>query len=153
MEEKTIQKTVYLAKDGKEFLNKEECRKYEEEFLDKVSYFAISYNFDLTEGRGFQSLVYVAVVPSRNDSAAVIANKYAIDVLNDGVFAGQGCQGYGLQETYSLRSITKDVYDANEGMIWGWGCDSIHVKQILISEKPIEGFPEPFNYKKEWGIK
>ena len=63
MEEKTIQKTVYLAKDGKEFLNKEECRKYEEEFLDKVSYFAISYNFDLTEGRGFQSLVYVAVVP------------------------------------------------------------------------------------------
>lgn len=20
-------------------------------------------------------------------------------------------------------------------------------------EKPIEGFPEPFNYKKEWGIK
>lgn len=98
---KTIQKTVYLAKDGKEFLNKEECRKYEEEFLDKVSYFAISYNFDLTEGRGFQSLVYVAVVPSRNDSAAVIANKYAIDVLNDGVFAGQGCQGYGLQEAYA----------------------------------------------------
>lgn len=105
----------------------------------------------MTEGRGFQSLVYVAVVPSRRDSAAVIANKYAIDVLNDGVFAGQGCQGYGLQETYSLRPITKDVYDANEGMIWG--CNSIHVKQILISEKPIEGFPEPFNYKKEWGIK
>ena len=153
MEEKIIQKTVYLAKDGKEFLNKEECRKYEEEFLNKVSYFAISYNFDLTEGRGFQSLVYVAVVPSRNDSAVVIANKYAIDVLNDGVFAGQGCQGYGLQETYSLRPITKDMYDANEGTIWGWGCDSIHGKQILISEKPIEGFPEPFNYKKEWGIK
>lgn len=148
MEEKIIQKTVYLAKDGKEFLNKEECRKYEVEFLDKVSYFAISYNFDLTEGRGFQSLACVAVVPSRNDSAAVIANKYAIDVLNDGVFAGQGCQGYGLQETYSLRPITKDAY---EGMIWG--CNSIHGKQILISEKPIEGFPEPFNYKKEWGIK
>lgn len=92
MEEKIIQKTVYTAKDGKEFLNKEECRKYEEEFLDKVSYFAIEYNFDLTEGRGFQSMAYVAVVPSRYDSAAVIANKYAIDVLNDGVFAGQGCQ-------------------------------------------------------------
>lgn len=37
MEEKIIQKTVYLAKDGKEFLNKEECRKYEEEFLNKIS--------------------------------------------------------------------------------------------------------------------
>lgn len=151
MEEKIIQKTVYIAKDGKEFLNKEECRKYEEEFLDKVSYFAIAYNFDLTEGRGFQSMAYVAVIPSRYDSAAVIANKYAIDILNDGVFAGQGCQGYGLQETYSLRPITKDAYDANEGV--QWGCNATHGTQILISEKPIEGFPEPFNYKKEWGIK
>lgn len=54
MEEKTIRKTVYIAKDGKEFLDKEECEKYEKEFLDKVSYFAIAYNFDLTEGRGFK---------------------------------------------------------------------------------------------------
>lgn len=151
MEEKTIQKTVYIAKDNKEFLDKEECRKYEEEFLDKVSYFAICYNFDYTEGRGFQSKAYVAVVPSRYDNATVIANKYAIDVLNNGVFAGQGCQGFGLQKTYSLRPITKDAYDANEGVLLG--CNAIHGKQILISEKPIEGFPEPFNYKKEWGIK
>lgn len=151
MEEKKIQKTVYIARDGKEFLDKDECKKYEEEFLDKVSYFAIAYNFDLTEGRGFQSLVYVAVVPSGYDSAVVIANKYAIDVLNNGVFAGQGCQGYGLQETYSLRTATKKDYDANEGVLWG--CNASHGKQILISEKPIEGFPEPFNYKKKWGIR
>lgn len=151
MEEKTIQKTVYLAKDGKEFLNKEECRKYEEEFLDKVSYFAISYNFDLTEGRGFQSLVYVAVVPSRNDSAAVIANKYAIDVLNKGVFADQGCMGYGLQKTYSLHNSTKESFENNEGV--NWGCNSPHGTQVFISENAIEGFPEPYNYRKEWGIK
>ena len=151
MEEKIIKKTVYIAKDGKEFINKEECKKYEEEFLNKIKYFAIAYNFDFTEGRGFQSLAYVAVVPSRYDSATVLANKYAIDVLNNGIYAGQGCQGYGLQETYSLRLIAKDVYDANEGV--GWGCNSKHGKQILISEKPIEGFPEPFNYRKEWGIK
>lgn len=151
MEEKTIQKTVYVAKDGKEFLDKEECEKYEKEFLDKVKYFAIEYNFDMTEGRGFQSVANVAVIPSGYDYAMVIAEKYAIDVLNNGRFAGEGCMGYGLQKTYSLRQITKDAYDANEGE--HWGCNDRHGKQILISEKPMEGFPKPFNYKKEWGIK
>lgn len=85
MEEKTIQKTVYIAKDGKEFLDKKECEKYEKEFLDKIKYFSIYYNFDYNEGRGFQSIVHVAVIPSRYDYAEVIAEKYAIDVLNKGV--------------------------------------------------------------------
>ena len=151
MEEKTIQKTVYIAKDGKEFLDKEKCEKYETDILDKMEFFAIEYNFDLTEGRGFRSVVNVAVIPSDDDSARVIAEKYAIDVLNNGRFAAKGCQGYGLQKTYSLRHITKDVYEANEGEHLGFNV--IHDNQILISEKPIEGFPEPFNYKKEWGIK
>lgn len=151
MEEKTIRKTVYIAKDGKEFLDKEECEKYEKEFIDKVRYFAIEYDYDFTEGRGFQSVVNMAVVSSGYDCAMVIAEKYAIDVLNNGRFAGGGCQGYGLQKTYSLRQITKDAYDINEGE--HWGCNARYGKQILISEKPIEGFPEPFNYKKEWGIK
>ena len=84
MEEKTIQKTVYIAKDGKEFLDKKECEKYEKEFLDKIKYFSIYYNFDYNEGRGFQSIVHVAVIPSSYDYAEVIAEKYAIDVLNKG---------------------------------------------------------------------
>ena len=49
MEEKTIKKTVYIAKDGKEFLDKEECEKYEKEFLDRIKYFRIFYNFDYNE--------------------------------------------------------------------------------------------------------
>lgn len=151
MEEKTIKKTVYIAKDGKEFLDKEECEKYEKEFLDRIKYFSIYYNFDYNEGRGFQSVAHVAVIPSRYDKAGVIAEKYAIDVLNDGVFAGQGCQGYDLQKTYSLHSSTKETFENNEGV--NWGCNTRHGKQILISEESIEGFPKPFNYKKEWGIK
>lgn len=151
MEEKIIKKTIYIANDGKEFLDKEKCEKYEKEFLDKIKYFRIFYNFDYTEGRGFETVIYLAVIPSGYDSAEVIAEKYAIDVLNNGVFADQGCQGYGLQKTYSLKQITKDVYDTNEGVQWTY--DDVHGKQILIAEEPIEGFPEPFNYKKEWGIK
>ena len=151
MKEKTIQKTVYIAKDGKEFLDKESCRKYEEEFLDKIKYFSIYYNFDYTEGRGFESIIHVAVIPSGYDYAGVIAEKYAIDVLNNGVFAGQGCQGYGLQKTYSLHNSTKESFENNEGV--NWGCNSSHGTQVFISEKAIEGFPEPYNYRKEWGIK
>ena len=78
MEEKM--KAVYVAKDGKAFLDKEKCKKYEKEILDKIKYYSIYYDFDYTEGRGFQSLVHVAVVPSGNDDAEVIAEKYAIPV-------------------------------------------------------------------------
>lgn len=151
MEEKTIQKTVYIAKDGKEFLDKKECEKYEKEFLDKIKYFSIYYNFDYNEGRGFQSIVHVAVIPSSYDYAEVIAEKYAIDVLNKGVFAGQGCMGYGLQKTYSLHNSTKESFENNEGV--NWGCNSPHGTQVFISENVVEGFPEPYNYRKEWGIK
>ena len=73
----------------------------------------------------------------------MIAEKYAIDILNAGVFAGEGCQGYGLQKTYSLHSSTRKSFENNEG----------GTIQVFISEKAVEGFPEPYNYRKEWGIK
>lgn len=151
MIEKTIQKTVYVAKDGKEFLDKKECRKYENEFLDKIKYYSIYYNFDYTEGRGFQSVAHVAVVPSGYDFAEVIAEKYAIDILNTGVFAREGCQGFGLQKTYSLCNSTREKFKANKGV--DWGCNSLYGTQVFISEKAVEGFPEPYNYRREWGIK
>lgn len=44
MEEKTIEKTVYIAKDGKEFFDKEKCKKYEKEVLDKIE-FRQQYDF------------------------------------------------------------------------------------------------------------
>lgn len=150
MEEKM--KAVYVAKDGKAFLDKEKCKKYEKEILDKIKYYSIYYDFDYTEGRGFQSLVHVAVVPSGNDDAEVIAEKYAIDILNAGVFAGEGCQGYGLQKTYSLHSSTRKSFENNEGGVI-WGCNSPYGTQVFISEKAVEGFPEPYNYRKEWRIK
>lgn len=37
MEEKTIEKTVYIAKDGKEFFDKKECKEYEKEVLDLLA--------------------------------------------------------------------------------------------------------------------
>lgn len=151
MIERTIHKVVYIAKDGKEFIDKKECWEYEKEFLDKIKYYTIRYDFDYTEGRGFESIAHVAVVPSGYDDAEVIAEKYAIDILNAGIFAGEGCQGFGLQKTYSLCNSTREKFEANEGV--GWGCHSPHGTQVFISETAIEGFPKPYHYKREWGIK
>lgn len=151
MEEKEIIKKVFIANDGKEFLDRDECQKYEEEFLNKVKYFSVSYNFDMNEGRGFQSVAHIAVIPSRYDDAEVIAERYAIDELCGGVFAGRGAQGFGLMKYYSIRETNKDTYFANEGV--KWGCNTYDGDMFLISEEPIEGFPTPYNYRKKWGIK
>ena len=64
METKEITKTVYIANDGKEFLTKEDCEKYErfvEEILSRIKYFCIRCNPDLTETGNFSHKIYVAV--------------------------------------------------------------------------------------------
>ena len=81
---------------------------------------------------GLKSLGYEEV----NDDAEVIAEKYAIDVLNEGIFAGEGCQGYGLQKTYFLHNSTKEAFENNEGV--NWGCNSTHGTQVFIYEKAVE---------------
>ncbi|EXZ16201.1 hypothetical protein M071_4461, partial [Bacteroides fragilis str. Ds-233] len=52
MKAKEITKTIYIANDGKEFLAKEDCKKYEdfiEKVLSRIEYFCIRCNPDLTE--------------------------------------------------------------------------------------------------------
>lgn len=64
METKEITKTVYIAYDGKEFLSKEDCEKYEyfaKEILSHIKYFCIRCNPDLTETGNFTHKIYAAV--------------------------------------------------------------------------------------------
>ena len=64
METKEITKTVYIANDGKEFLSKEECEKYEKfvkEILSNIKYFCIGCHPDLTETGYFQHKIYVNI--------------------------------------------------------------------------------------------
>lgn len=140
MRTETVSKTIYIAKDGREFLSADECKKYEELYI-KMRYFKIYYEYDLTEGRGFSRHVYVAVCPSRFDNPFTIAERYAIDVLCEGHYASVGCQGYGLQKYYELIESDKEDYDKAKD------------RQVLISQRPIEGFPEPFDYYKEWNLR
>lgn len=57
-----IKKTVYVANDGKEFFDKEECLKYEkflDEVLSNIKYFSIYCSPDLTEnGRIYEREIH-----------------------------------------------------------------------------------------------
>lgn len=50
MEKKIVQKYMYVAFDGCEFEEEEECLKYEE-FAKNLKYFIIKHGTDFTEGR------------------------------------------------------------------------------------------------------
>lgn len=52
-----VQKPVYVAADGKEFIDKAECERYEE-LLSKTTYWRVTHSPDLTEGRGYYGLSF-----------------------------------------------------------------------------------------------
>lgn len=56
--------TVYIAEDGKEFLEEKKCKQYEEEVLEEkknIKYFETLANPDLSEGIGYNTAVFFAV--------------------------------------------------------------------------------------------
>lgn len=145
-----VETTIYTALDGKKFTDESQCRRHEDRVLAKFKYFSVFYNFDMTEGRGFQKVKHIAVVPTGFDLPEIIVEKYAIEEICHGIFAGKGAQGYGLQKYYSIKEISIDDYFENKGIDWG----GMYIKSelVLISEKPIDGFPEPFNYVEKWQL-
>lgn len=63
---------VYVVA-GKEFLDREEAEQYEKELMDKLKYvyYVVSVHPDLTEGRGYQRTIIVAVEKSYNDNTLI----------------------------------------------------------------------------------
>lgn len=139
MREELIQATAYIAHDGRKFLNKEDCIKYEEELkkLEKIQYFVVSHSPDLTETGCFTTFSYVAVDPEGTGlTGEEIVTQWAIDIFG---YIGPGVQGYKLTRTFNVSKSTKKDYDSG---VRGWDkkkCD----RKILISRYSIEGFPEP----------
>lgn len=56
---------VYIASDGKEFLDKEEAKKYEE-YMKGFRYYIVRAEPELTERGTLQKTFYVAVKPHHN---------------------------------------------------------------------------------------
>ena len=67
MQESTKEVKVYISDDGKEFLDPEQCRAYEkgvkalQSRLDNITLYRVAHGLDLSELRGFNSVLWVAV--------------------------------------------------------------------------------------------
>lgn len=144
MKTKEVTKTVYIADDGKEFLTKEDCEKYEKfvkEILSRIEYFCIRCNPDLTETGYFQHKIYVAVW-SNHSFHYEIAFEWALRKF--GHLLGESVQGYGFQPHFSVSEVSKEEYEK---------CLKLGDEKIFLSPKSVEGFPENFDYYKEWGFR
>ncbi len=110
METKEITKTVYIANDGKEFLSKEDCEKYEnfaKEILSRIKYFCIRCNPDLTETGYFTHKIYAAVF-SKHYFYKDIAFEWALRKFG---YLGESVQGWGFQPRFSVSEVSKEEYE------------------------------------------
>lgn len=107
METKKITKTVYIAYDGKEFLSKEYCEKYEnfaKKILSRIKYYCIRCNPDLTETGSFTHKIYVAVF-SKCYFYRDIAFEWALRKFG---YLGVSVQGYGFQTHFCVSEVSKE---------------------------------------------
>ena len=145
METKKIIKTVFIANDGKEFLDREECEKHEKfvkETLSNIAYFCVRCHPDLTETGLYQHKIYVAVLSKHYHLHEEIAFEWALRKF--GHYLGESVMGYGFQCTFRVSGISREEYEE---------CTKQKRECIFLSPESVECFPENIDYMKEWGFK
>ena len=151
MKTKKMTKTVYIANDGKEFLTKEDCEKYEkfaEEILSRIKYFCIRCHPDLTETGYYQHKIYVAVF-SEHFFHKEIVFEWALRKFK--CYLGESVQGYAFQPHFGVSECNKDEYESCPPTEWGGSI--LESEKVFLSPKRIDGFSENIDYMKEWGFK
>ena len=155
METKT--KEVYISKDGREFLTEKECMEWEK-MCNNIKSFTVRHNPDLNETGLMQRNTVVTVYSTHGCHKDIVENwcvrekKYPI--LQESV------QGWGFQRGFEIS----DSQDYAKNMWEAYVKDErvnpsssllipIFGEKVFLSPIRIEGFPEPFNYIKEWGFK
>lgn len=142
MTQKEMQTTVYEAYDGKLFISKDDCKRYEQHLREiaDIQYFVVWAQPELTETGNFTKKIAVAVNKHRYLDAETIVNAYAIERFG---YIGVSVQGYGLQRYYSVSKIPKDNYFNPEYNERG-------KERIFISTKDVDGFPPATNVMERW---
>lgn len=152
MKKQKITKEIYIAEDGKEFLTKEECGKYEDfvkNTLSRIRYFRIMNGPDLTESGRYQRLTDVAVLtPKWNEYQKEVAFEWALRKF--GHYLMESVQGYGFMPSFEIMPISSEEYEKEPDSRF-----SLVKKRerVFLSPELVEGFPENYNYMKEWGFK
>lgn len=144
MKEITKEVTVYLAEDGKEFLDSSLCTKYEETELKRrqaIKYFSVVHNADTTEGRGYSQITYIAV--ESEYSAELYATLYCEKNFGSRI---DFVQGVSPMWSWILQSITPAAFVAQQpGKL---GDYPRKVNQVFLSNgKALEGLRDPLPLK------
>ncbi len=124
---------VFIADDGKEFLDELECRKYETEVLQrlrKMKFFRVMFCPDLTEGRGLQKAAVFAVDMDYSHGLAV--EDWCERNLGSRIGWVQGCSPV---TAWTLREIDHDGWDTPVSVKWGG--QHFKPKRVLISASPV----------------
>lgn len=150
MKKQKITKDIYIAEDGREFLTKEECEKYEDyvkNTLSRIRYFHIICMPDLTETGQYQCRTCVAVLtPKWNVCQKEVAFEWALRKF--GHYLMKGVQGWGFMPSFEIMPISREEYEKEPDSRF-----SPVKERVFLSPEPVEGFPENYNYMKEWGFR
>lgn len=141
MEKVVKQIETFIAKDGKEFLKEAECVAYEKNVLElksKIKYYYSFCNPDLTEGRGFYSKIYFAVL-DKQYCHFERALKYMIDKYKSPIDYVMGCSPM-TNWTVPKECGEIDYLENKKPRVGDYFHNS---EQIFISEIEIEGFSLP----------
>lgn len=156
MKEEVLTTTVYIAEDGKRFMEKSDCEKYENDVLkikDDIKYFRVYYNPDLTEKGTLDSIMLVAVYCT-NLCHADIVEFWCVKNKNMPIL-GESVQGWGFQRYFEVRESTEEEFMSFEkgksiNKVWR---TPYMTEQHFLSPVKVDGYPEPFNYMEAWGFK
>ena len=135
-------KKVFVADDGKVFVDKAECEKYES-FKKDIKYFKVMANPDLTE-TGCMQNTYCVAVYSKHFCHRHIVENWCVQEMHWPIL-GVSVMGYGFQEHFTiLPSTEKEYFLPNGNYMEG---------SYLLSPIAFDGYPEPFDYMTAWGFK
>lgn len=147
---------IYTANDGKQFLNELECTYYEE-FLKNLEYFAVYHNPKLTETRLLRKVIVVAVYSPEYLSHRAIVENWCVNTKGFSIIM-PSVQGYGYQPGFKIIPDNGTGYVKNmwDNFLYGHrtfpDSDSVFEERVFLSPEYKEGFPENFNFVKEWGL-
>ena len=131
---------VFISEDGKEFLDQALCEKYEKEELGRwkdIRYFSVVHSADLTEGRGWSRITYMAAEGSY--SSALYAELYCEKTFGSSI---EFVQGVLPMHDWSLQEIDRTNFNLRQpGKLRDY--NRVVAVVFLSNGTALEGLPEP----------
>lgn len=157
MKEENIMMKVFVADDGRQFLERDKCLEYEKN-AKNIRYFAVYHAPELNETGLFTKMDVLAVY-SEHGCHYEIAEVWCIRDADYPILKGVSVQGCHFQKYFKIVGGEKDYGFAKKA--WenyvhnGKTCDVSSDQitfgcKVFLSPKRIDGFPNNSDYVKRW---